>query len=237
MADLFNINVRTGCFCNSGSCQRHLVASNKELKEMYKSGHVCGDEIDLIDGRPTGAIRASFGYFNTFKDVDKLIHMICRCFVKTKMKPPKRYLSISHRTILDALKSNKLYNGIAQAQKIWNQHEFFFKKETEDIPHNNNSDAKITLKEVAIFPIKSCGAFKIKSAWKIGPKGFEYDRDWMIIKDNGVCLTQKHTSRMCLIKPKIDLQRRVMVLCFEGTILLIDVFFIQFHHCINSIFN
>ncbi|XP_035438690.2 molybdenum cofactor sulfurase isoform X1 [Spodoptera frugiperda] len=215
MADLFNINVRTGCFCNSGSCQRHLVASNKELKEMYKSGHVCGDEIDLIDGRPTGAIRASFGYFNTFKDVDKLIHMICRCFVKTKMKPPKRYLSISHRTILDALKSNKLYNGIAQAQKIWNQHEFFFKKESEDIPHNNNSDAKITLKEVAIFPIKSCGAFKIKSAWKIGPKGFEYDRDWMIIKDNGVCLTQKHTSRMCLIKPKIDLQRRVMVLCFE----------------------
>ncbi|CAH2071376.1 unnamed protein product, partial [Iphiclides podalirius] len=57
MADLFNINVRTGCFCNSGSCQRHLTVSNKEMKEMYKAGHKCGDEIDLINGHPTGAIR------------------------------------------------------------------------------------------------------------------------------------------------------------------------------------
>ncbi|KPJ10000.1 Molybdenum cofactor sulfurase [Papilio machaon] len=54
MADLFNINVRTGCFCNSGSCQRHLNTSNREMKEMYKAGHKCGDEIDLINGNPTG---------------------------------------------------------------------------------------------------------------------------------------------------------------------------------------
>ncbi|KAF9411629.1 hypothetical protein HW555_009632 [Spodoptera exigua] len=138
-------------------------------------------------------------------------------FVETKMKQPKRCLSMSHRTIMDALKNNKLYNGIAQAHKTWNQNEFPLKNEVEDIPqNNNNSDSKISLKELVIFPIKSCGAFKIKSAWKIGPKGFEFDRDWMIIKDNGVCLTQKHTSRMCMIKPKIDLQRRVLVLYFEG---------------------
>ncbi|KAJ8733192.1 hypothetical protein PYW08_001490 [Mythimna loreyi] len=209
MADLFNISVRTGCFCNSGSCQRHLVATNKELKEIHKSGHVCGDEIDLIDGKPTGAIRASFGYFNTFEDVDKLLNMICRCFVKTKRKPRKRILS----QIIDSLRSTKLYNGLTNVQKILTEQEFII-PEVEDI--SQNMDSPIVLKEAAIFPIKSCGAFKIRSTWKIGPKGFEYDRDWMIIKDNGVCLTQKQNTRMCMIKPKIDLNKRKMTLYFEG---------------------
>lgn len=214
MADLFNISVRTGCFCNSGSCQRHLVATNKELKEMYKAGHVCGDEVDLIDGRPTGAIRASFGYFNTFNDVDKLISMICRCYVKTKIKERKRHVLNNNRTIIDALKSNKLYNGISNSHRIINEQDFFNNiHEAEDVPH---TDSNIVLKELAIFPIKSCGAFKIRSSWKIGPKGFEYDREWMVIKDNGVCLTQKQNARMCMIRPKIDLQQRTMTLHFKG---------------------
>lgn len=209
MADLFNINVRTGCFCNSGSCQRHLAATNKELKEIHKSGHVCGDEIDLIDGKPTGAIRASFGYFNTFQDVDKLLNMISRCFVKTKRKPRKRILL----QIMDSLRTNKLYNSLKNVPKIAEQQEFIM-PESEDI--SQNMDSSVILKEAAIFPIKSCGAFKIRSTWKIGPKGFEYDRDWMIIKDNGVCLTQKQNTRMCMIKPKIDLHKQIMSLYFEG---------------------
>ncbi|CAD0197426.1 unnamed protein product [Chrysodeixis includens] len=215
MADLFSISVRTGCFCNSGSCQRHLSATNKELKDMYRAGHVCGDEVDLVDGRPTGAVRASFGFFNTFNDVDKLITMICRCFVKTKLKQPNRSLITTNRiTIVDALKSSKLYNGITNSHKIMKEQEFFNNiHEAQDVPHGNS---KIVMKEAAIFPIKSCGAFKIRSSWRIGQKGFEYDREWMIVKDNGVCLTQKQNARMCLIRPKIDLQLRVMTLHFKG---------------------
>ena len=210
MADLFNISVRTGCFCNSGSCQRHLVATNKELKEMFKSGHVCGDEVDLIDGKPTGAIRASFGYFNTYEDVDKLLNMIGRCFVKTKTKPRRRLLS----HIMESLRSSKLYNGLTNPQKLITEQQEFIMQDAEDL--SQNIDSAIVLKEAAIFPIKSCGAFKIRSTWKIGPKGFEYDRDWMIIKDNGVCLTQKQNTRMCMIRPKIDLHKRKMTLYFEG---------------------
>uniref|UniRef100_A0A2A4J3D5 Molybdenum cofactor sulfurase n=1 Tax=Heliothis virescens TaxID=7102 RepID=A0A2A4J3D5_HELVI len=213
MADLFNISVRTGCFCNSGSCQRHLGATNKELKEMFKSGHVCGDEIDLIDGRPTGAIRASFGFFNTFHDVDRLVNMICRCFVKTRIKPRKRLINQNNRSLSDALKSSKLYNGLSHTQKILSQQDFIF-HEIEDA--SQNVDSNIVIKEAAIFPIKSCGAFKIRTSWRIGPKGFEFDREWMIVKDNGVCLTQKQNSRMCMIKPRIDLHRRTMTLQFEG---------------------
>ncbi|KAJ0178824.1 hypothetical protein K1T71_005599 [Dendrolimus kikuchii] len=208
MADLFNISVRTGCFCNSGSCQRHLMVTNKELKDMYKAGHKCGDEIDLVNGRPTGAIRVSFGYFNTFNDVDKLIHMICKCFIKANVKKVKRIVT-KYKNIDTAL-PNKVTNDAVT--KLLNEHEYF--SLVEEV--STNFECKAVLKEIAIFPIKSCGAFKIRSSWNIGPKGFEYDREWMIIKDNGVCLTQKQNSRMCLICPKIDLKHKLMILNCKG---------------------
>lgn len=210
MADLFNINVRTGCFCNSGSCQRHLMASNKEMKDMYKAGHKCGDEFDLINGKPTGAVRVSFGYFNTFHDVDTFILMISRCFVKSKSKKPRRFL-----VNLEAFELKlKIPNG--NFHKHINDQEYI----TNDSDHSADSeisvDSGIELKEIAIFPIKSCGAFKIKSDWKIGPKGFKFDREWMIVNDNRVCLTQKQNTRMCMIHPKIDLQRKLLILNFKG---------------------
>ncbi|XP_028170453.1 molybdenum cofactor sulfurase [Ostrinia furnacalis] len=207
MADLFNISVRTGCFCNSGSCQRHLNATNKEMKDMYKAGHKCGDEIDLVNGRPTGAIRVSFGYYNTFKDVDKLILMICRCFVKTKLKKPSRTM--------------KHYKIGESKQKKCNEESMrllsddYYKK-IAIIQEPSPFESEVSLKEIAIFPIKSCGAFKVNSSWKIGPKGFEYDREWMIVKDNGVCLTQKQNTRMCMIRPTIDLHNRWLILECKG---------------------
>ncbi|XP_053603634.1 molybdenum cofactor sulfurase isoform X2 [Plodia interpunctella] len=205
LAELFSISLRTGCFCNSGSCQRHLNATNKEMKDMYKAGHKCGDEIDLVQGKPTGAVRASFGYHNTFNDVDKLMEMIHQCFLKTKFKTPKRL-----KTSFEIVKPpdvDKIING--DKSKLIDD-EFFRDVETPFIKSN------ITLQEIAIFPIKSCGAFKIKSGWPIGIKGFRYDREWMIVNENGVCLTQKRNTRMCLIKPAIDLKQKLLILHHKG---------------------
>lgn len=81
MAALFKIHLRTGCFCNPGACQRHLALSNKEILQNYEAGYVCGGSIDLINGKPTGAIRVSFGYMSTIKDVQTLLVMIKECFV------------------------------------------------------------------------------------------------------------------------------------------------------------
>lgn len=33
-----------------------------------QAGHVCWDDHDVIHGRPTGAVRVSFGYMSTFED-------------------------------------------------------------------------------------------------------------------------------------------------------------------------
>lgn len=34
----------------------------------YQAGHVCWDDHDIIHGKPTGAVRVSFGYMSTFED-------------------------------------------------------------------------------------------------------------------------------------------------------------------------
>lgn len=214
LADLFSINVRTGCFCNSGSCQRHLKATNKEMKEMYKAGHKCGDDFDLVNGRPTGAIRASFGYFNTFEDVDKLIQMICRCFVASKSTKPNRTMYTQYESKKLSISNSFEPTATSSALDVFNDQKYL--RTLKPIHEMSPGNHEVVLTEIAIFPIKSCGAFKIRTAWKIGPKGFDYDREWMIVKHNGVCLTQKQNPRMCMITPKIDLKEKMLILTFKG---------------------
>lgn len=79
------IHLRTGCFCNIGACQfflNHLKNSDKFLKNFEEHGHKCGDHIDLIDDMPTGAIRISFGYASTKKDIDIFINFLEDNFVE-----------------------------------------------------------------------------------------------------------------------------------------------------------
>lgn len=83
IAALHNIVLRTGCFCNPGACQTHLQLSTDELMQQFNAGHICGDDHDLIDGAPTGSIRASFGYYTTKGNVDELVRAVMECYVET----------------------------------------------------------------------------------------------------------------------------------------------------------
>ncbi|RCN31814.1 hypothetical protein ANCCAN_22401 [Ancylostoma caninum] len=67
MAGLFGIDLRTGCFCNSGACQMYLEITNSQLLQYYQEGKECGDTKDVIDDRPTGAVRISFGRQSTIE--------------------------------------------------------------------------------------------------------------------------------------------------------------------------
>ena len=75
------IQLRTGCFCNPGACQEALALSESDVLEHYQSGHVCGDRRGVINGKPTGAIRASFGKDSVWEDMNALVSFIQRIFV------------------------------------------------------------------------------------------------------------------------------------------------------------
>ena len=74
--------IRVGCFCNIGSCQKYLGLTDEDIENNHKNGHVCGDNIDIIDGKPTGSIRVSFGHYSTINDAKLVIKIIRDHFMR-----------------------------------------------------------------------------------------------------------------------------------------------------------
>nr|KYP43737.1 Molybdenum cofactor sulfurase [Cajanus cajan] len=68
LASLSGIQLRTGCFCNPGACAKYLGLSHVDLISNTEAGHICWDDHDIINGKPVGAVRVSFGYMSTYED-------------------------------------------------------------------------------------------------------------------------------------------------------------------------
>ncbi|XP_049413615.1 molybdenum cofactor sulfurase isoform X2 [Solanum stenotomum] len=83
LATLSGIQLRTGCFCNPGACAKYLGLSHLDLLSNIEAGHVCWDDRDILHGKPTGAVRVSFGYMSTFEDAMKLVNFVENNFVIT----------------------------------------------------------------------------------------------------------------------------------------------------------
>ncbi|KAI9233227.1 MAG: pyridoxal phosphate-dependent transferase [Podila humilis] len=81
LASMKNIHVRTGGFCNPGSMQRWLDLSADEVKKNLEAGHVCWDDTDILNGKPTGSIRVSLGAMTTVDDVLALISFLQEYFL------------------------------------------------------------------------------------------------------------------------------------------------------------
>ncbi|KAG8622973.1 hypothetical protein KVT40_007949 [Elsinoe batatas] len=81
-----NINVRTGGHCNPGGTASHLGLTADDTRANYASGHRCGSECDLVDGRPTGTIRASLGAMSTISDIHRFLSFLEEYYIEERMK-------------------------------------------------------------------------------------------------------------------------------------------------------
>ena len=52
--------------------------------------------------------------------------------------------------------------------------------------------------------------------WPLGPQGLLYDRGWMVVNANGVCLSQKRETRLCLIHPQVHMPSNKLLLQASG---------------------
>ncbi|XP_055757916.1 molybdenum cofactor sulfurase-like isoform X1 [Salvelinus fontinalis] len=220
LASLFNIHVRTGCFCNTGACQLFLGITNQDVKSNLQAGHVCGDDIDLVDGRPTGSVRVSFGYMSTFQDCQNFLNFVVECFVEKPVEVDQ--------VKLDRLKSNTSSKGSSQCLLTNGKPKHIDNREHASTdPVVNEYGGKAITKEaksqgkaqyltnIYIYPIKSCAAVEVTD-WPVGPLGLLHDRGWMVVNGNGVCLNQKREPRLCLIHPQIYLSSNTLLLQASG---------------------
>ena len=60
---------------------------------------------------------------------------------------------------------------------------------------------KIT--ELNIYPVKSLGGISLQSS-RLTPKGLLFDRNWMLIDENGKFMTQRQYPEMALVDTKIE---------------------------------
>ncbi len=61
---------------------------------------------------------------------------------------------------------------------------------------------EIIVSELAIYPIKSCRGISEQET-QIGAFGLKNDRRWMVVDEQGIMLTQRKISKMCLIQPAL----------------------------------
>ncbi|KAJ0257164.1 Molybdenum cofactor sulfurase [Hirschfeldia incana] len=181
LASLSGIQLRTGCFCNPGACAKYLGLSHSDLLSNVEAGHVCWDDNDVINGKPTGAVRVSFGYMSTFEEAKKFIDFITGSFVSP---------------------STKIGNGIAVSGRFAQLH-------SEEL-ESKESFPRYYLKSVTIYPIKSCAGFSVNS-WPLCRTGLLHDREWMIQGLTGELITQKKVPEMSLISTFINLEEGLLV--------------------------
>uniref|UniRef100_A0A0E0LEI6 Molybdenum cofactor sulfurase n=1 Tax=Oryza punctata TaxID=4537 RepID=A0A0E0LEI6_ORYPU len=101
LASLFGIHLRTGCFCNPGACAKYLGLSHSDLVSNFEAGHVCWDDNDIINGKPTGAVRISFGYMSTYEDAEKFLKFLQSSFVSLPVQFNGYMLNLNSLNLID----------------------------------------------------------------------------------------------------------------------------------------
>lgn len=78
LAIMNGIQLRTGGVCNPGGIARYLNFTPQEMRNNFDEGLRCGNELDELNGKPTGIIRVSLGAMSNINDINTLIHFMSR---------------------------------------------------------------------------------------------------------------------------------------------------------------
>ncbi|KAF7853888.1 hypothetical protein EAF04_010554 [Stromatinia cepivora] len=84
LANLKDIYVRAGGLCNPGGIASYLKVAPWHFKRAWSAGHRCSesDNTEIINGKPTGVVRASLGAMSIFADVDNFLAFMLDTFVE-----------------------------------------------------------------------------------------------------------------------------------------------------------
>ena len=148
--------------------------------------------MDLIDGKPTGAIRVSFGYTSTLDDANSLLDFVRSNYITDiENARPLDSANILNNILRDV--QQELQSNIKSTNKLRINGNNTFKEKTCDVKKGDSdtkgsvvhkttssgpveskvkmnyksskmisSDEPIYVKEICLYPVKSCAAFKVK---------------------------------------------------------------------------
>ncbi|VDO95089.1 unnamed protein product [Soboliphyme baturini] len=184
LADACGVCLRSGCFCNIGACQQHLDLSDEEVVQNYEHGKRCGDQVDIVNGKPVGSVRVSFGWLSTEADVDAFFRFITSCFVERSFPHPSSWSAVCHQ-------------------------EIFYDCSEEHVVDTIESSMKLS--SIFFYPVKSCRPVRVDH-WLVTRNGLLFDRHWMIVDASNACVTLKQLPSLVAVQPLMDLKERTLEL-------------------------
>ncbi|KAJ2083150.1 hypothetical protein H4R24_001063 [Coemansia sp. RSA 988] len=191
LAVMAGISLRSGRFCNPGAAQGWLQLSTSELVRHSSMGFVCGDDHDLIDGKPIGALRVSFGAMTSKQDIDVLVRFL-------------KWNFCNHSTAAGSV-SDAISTAPINASK--------------SIHERSTSSLQAEIEDVVIYPIKSCHGWVVprNMAWEITRYGLRFDRLFVVMRENTTMpMQQKRYPNMALIRPRINASESMLILEASG---------------------
>ena len=78
-----NIQLRTGGVCNPGGIAFALGLSPSEMRNNFAEGVRCGNDLDEVQGTPTGVIRVSLGAMSNIDDIRTFLRFL-KYFAETQ---------------------------------------------------------------------------------------------------------------------------------------------------------
>ena len=207
------IQLRGGCFCNPGACQEALKVDDDEIIRNYQeAGHVCGDDIDIVNGKPTGAIRASLGKESIWEDIDTLVCFIRETFVDGRTG------GISNNS--NAGNPDETISASGQYRKPRQQRQQRSDETSQQVSVKEPTEPRTTtttISELYIYPIKSCAAQRV-DRWNVLPSNgrLAFDREFALVDANGTVMRLQKYPKMSQIHPIIDPLARNMIVKATG---------------------
>jgi uncharacterized protein YcbX len=61
----------------------------------------------------------------------------------------------------------------------------------------------ISISALHVYPVKSCAGISLQRA-RLATTGFEHDREWVVVREDGRFVTQREQPRLALIAPALD---------------------------------
>lgn len=105
LASVKKIHLRVGGMCNPGGMEAYIGIKPWEVEQNYAAGHVCSDDHDIMNGKPTGAIRISLGAMSTVDDILAFVNFLDE-FYTDKVAVPLDFGTAIHggpKAIVDSL--------------------------------------------------------------------------------------------------------------------------------------
>ena len=68
----------------------------------------------------------------------------------------------------------------------------------------------IRIKDLYVYPVKSCKGVRVDET-TLSPTGFLGDRNWMVVNEHGVFVSQREQPRLALVEPKLADDRLILM--------------------------